>query len=107
MVGLGQHPDVRPGAEHLVQAAGEHDRADLGVAEPQPLDRVVQFDVHAEVVGVQLELVAGGDAAVLVGLEQDARDLTVDLQPQVPVAGGFCAEVNGCHLAPSRGVGES
>ena len=32
MVGLGQHPDVRPGAEHLVQAAGEHDRADLGVA---------------------------------------------------------------------------
>ena len=33
---------------------------DLGVLEPQPLDRVVQLDVHAEVVGVELQLVARG-----------------------------------------------
>ena len=98
--GLGQHPDVRPGAEHLVQAAGEHDRADLRAGEPQSLDRVVQLDVHAEVVGVQLQLVAGGDAALLVGLDHDARDLAVDLQAQVPVAAGLGVEVNGCHHAP-------
>ena len=53
-----QHLDVGPGAEHLVQAAGEHHRLDLGVLEAQPLDDVGQLDVDAQVVGVELELVA-------------------------------------------------
>ena len=34
-----------------------HDALDLGVLEAQPLHGVVQLDVDAEVVGVELELV--------------------------------------------------
>ncbi len=52
---------LAPGAEHPVLAAGDDDRADLRVLEPQALGRVVELDVDAEVVGVQLELVAGDE----------------------------------------------
>jgi hypothetical protein len=83
--GLRQHPDVRPRAEDLVEPAGDHDRPHLGVLEAQPLDRVVQLDVDAEVVGVELELVPGDEAAVLGGAELDGRDRPVELQRQVTV----------------------
>ncbi len=62
------------------------DRAHLGVLEPQPLHRVVQLDVHAEVVGVELELVAGAQAALLVDVHGEGRDRAVDGEPPVLVA---------------------
>ena len=45
--------------------AGDDDRAHLGVLEADALQRVVQLDVDAEVVAVELELVARAEAAVL------------------------------------------
>ena len=56
----------RPAQKISVLAAGDDHRAHLGVLEAQPLDGVVQLDVDAQVVGVELELVAGHQAAVLV-----------------------------------------
>ena len=53
----GQHLDVGAGAEHLVEAAGDDDGVHLGVLEAQALDGVVQLDVDAEVVAVELQLV--------------------------------------------------
>ncbi len=85
VLGLGEHPDVRARAEHLVQPAGDDHGAHLRVLEPQPLHRVGQLDVNAEVVGVELELVAGAQAAGLVDGQHDPRDLAVGLQPQVTV----------------------
>jgi hypothetical protein len=52
-----QHLDVGPGAEHLVERAGQHHDLDGRVLEPEPLHDVVELDVDAEVVGVELELV--------------------------------------------------
>jgi hypothetical protein len=92
VAGLGEHPDVGARAEHLLQPVGDHHGADLGVLEAQPLDGVVQLDVDAEVVGVQLEVVAGDQAAVLVGAQHDPRGLAVDLQGEVPVGGGMGVE---------------
>ena len=102
----GEHPDVRPGAEDLFLAAGHHDRADLGVLEAQPLDRVVQLDVHAQVVGVELELVAGHQATLLVHVHGQGGDRAVAGQPPVPVAPGVRAEVHSGlagHDHPSAG----
>ena len=54
-----------------------HDRAHLGMLEAQPLHRVVELDVHAEVVGVQLQLVARHQAALLVDVHRQGRDRPV------------------------------
>ena len=50
------------------------DRADFGMLEAQPLDRVVELDVDAEVVRVQLELVARTKTAVLLDVHRERRD---------------------------------
>jgi len=42
--------------------------------ETQPLRRVVQLDVHAEVVGVHLELVARDQPAVLGDVQPEVGD---------------------------------
>ena len=52
--------------------------------EAQPLDRVGELDVDAEVVGVELELVAFEQRALLVDVHQQGGDLAVDLE--LPVA---------------------
>ena len=52
-----QHEDVRAGAEDALLEAGDDDRVDLRVLEPDTLHRVRELDVDAQVVGVQLETV--------------------------------------------------
>src|SRR6266496_3415226 len=94
-----EHPEVRAviltsakdgvfcaGAEHPVLGAGQDDGAHLGVLEAQPLHGVVQLDVDAEVVGVQLEGVTGVQAAVLRGVQRQGRHRAVDRQLPVAVA---------------------
>ena len=59
----------------------------LRMFEPQPLDRVGEFDVDADVVGVLLQLVALEQAAVLVDVEHELAT-PVDLEPPMPVLAG-------------------
>ena len=92
--GAGQHADVRAGAEDLVLAAGDDDRAHLRVLEAQPLHGVVELDVDAEVVGVQLQLVARAQAAVLVDVHRQRGDRAVDGEPPVPVGVRVGAELD-------------
>ena len=54
--------------------AGDDHGAHFGMLEADALQRVVQLDVDAEVVGIELELVAGPDAAVLVDVHRERRD---------------------------------
>ena len=54
--------------------------------EAQPLHRVGEFDVDAEIVGIQLELIAFEQAAILVDIHGQGRDIAVDVQLPVPVA---------------------
>ena len=90
----GEHLDVGAGAEHLVEPAGHDDGVHLGVLEAQPLHDVGQLDVDAEVVGVELQLVAVAQAAVGVDLHRQRGDRAVDREPPVPVAVGVAFEVD-------------
>ena len=59
-----EHHDVRAGAEDAFERAAEHEHLDLGVLEAQPANRVGELDVDSEVVAVELERVAGAQAAI-------------------------------------------
>ena len=87
----GEHLDVGAGAEHLargrVGAAGDDDRLDLGVLEAQPLHGVVQLDVDAEVVGVELQLVVVAQSGVRRHGQDERRDRAVELETPVAVRG--------------------
>ena len=54
-----QHVDIGAGAENAVLGAGDHDRADFRMLEPNSLQGIVQLDIHAQVVGIQLQFIAG------------------------------------------------
>jgi len=56
------------------------------VLEPEPLHRVVQLDVHAEVVGVELQLVAVPQPRVLVDVHGERGHRALAAKPPVPVA---------------------
>ena len=81
-----EHADVRAGAEHPLLAGANHHRCHLGMLETQPLHRVGQLDVDAEIVGVELELVAGREAARLVDVELQGGDSVLDTQAPVTIA---------------------
>ena len=46
--------------------------------EPDPVERIVELDVDAEVVGVQLELVALADAAVFSDVDRERGNRAVE-----------------------------
>jgi hypothetical protein len=52
------------------------------VLEADAVDGVVQLDVHAQVVAVELELVAGAQAAVLVEVGRQRGDGALELSFQ-------------------------
>ncbi len=64
---------------------------DLGMLEADALQRVVQFDVDAEVVGVELERVARRDAAILGDVEHERRHPAVELQAPMAIALGLAS----------------
>ncbi len=94
VAGLAEHADVRSGAEHVVLARAQHHTADLRVLEAQPLHRVGEFDVHAEVVGVELQLDAGKQAAGRIDVHDQVRDRPFQPQSPVSVAPGLRAEIH-------------
>ena len=69
-----KHVDVGARAEHALFRAGDDHALHFGMLEADAVERVVQLDVHAQVVGVELELVAGHDAAVLVDIHGQRRN---------------------------------
>ena len=63
---LGQHPDVGAGAEYPVLVRRQDHRPHLRMFETNALQCVVEFDIDAEVVGIQFQLVAGEQRGVFV-----------------------------------------
>ncbi len=86
MGGARQHADVGAGAEHPVLGRAHHHHLDAGMLEAQPLHGVGQLDVDAEIVGIQLELIAFEQAAILIDVHGQRRDVACDIQLPVPVA---------------------
>jgi hypothetical protein len=58
MRGLTQHENIGAGAEHPVFQAGDDDRSDVWVFEANSLNGVGEFDIDAEVVRIQFQLIA-------------------------------------------------
>ena len=90
---LAEHADIGAGAEHVVLARLDDDAAHLRMLEAQPLHRVVQFDVDAEIVGIELELVVA-EPAGLVDVHDQVGDVAVVLDPPVAIARGIGLEVD-------------
>ncbi len=65
-----EHVDVGAGAEDALARAGDDDGAHLRMLEPDAVQRVVQFDIDAEVVRIELELIARDDAAIFRDVER-------------------------------------
>ena len=94
MGGAGEHADVGTGAEHARLGRAQHHDLDLGVLEAQPLHGVGELDVDAEIIGIQLELVALEQAAILVDIHGKRRHLAVDRQLPMTIAGGIGLEID-------------
>ena len=88
-----QHEDVGAGAEDALLQAGDDDGVDLGMLEAQPLDRVGELDVDAEVVRVQLQPVVGRQPGVLLHVHRQRRDGAVERQLPVAVLSGDVSKV--------------
>src|SRR5215831_8076691 len=81
-----KHPDVGAGAEDARLGRAQQHHAYLRVLEAQPLERIGKLDVDAEIVGVELELVAFEQAAFLVHVHGERGDDAVDEELPVAVA---------------------
>ena len=90
----GQHADIGAGAEHAVLARAHQHHLDVGMLEAQPLHRVGELDIDAEIVGIQLELIAFEQAAVLVDIHGQCRDVAFDIQLPMPVARRIGLEID-------------
>src|SRR6185437_2335115 len=87
-----QHVDIGAGAEHALLARGQHDGAHLRMLEADAVQRIVELDIDAEIIGIELELVAGLDAARLIDIEHQRRDIGRHVEPPMPIALGLRVE---------------
>ena len=94
-----QHEDVGARAEHLVLGAGHDDGAHFGMLEADAVDGVVELDVDAQVVAVELELVAGAQAGVLVEVGRQAWPRAFELRAS---SGGTATGGSGSRRAGNR-----
>ena len=104
--GLGKRADIGAGAEHIVLARADHDAAHFGVLEAQPLHRIGQFDIDAEIVGIELQFGAGKEAAGRIDIEAQGRDLPLTGEAPMPVASGFGRKIDAHprNIAPAGAV---
>src|SRR5262249_42754487 len=88
----GQHVDVGARAEDTVQGARDDDAAHLGVLEAQPLHGVVELEVDAEIVRVELEAVTGAQGPVFLDRHHEPGERPFDRQLPVRVFSGGALE---------------
>ena len=67
--GESQHKDIGTGTKDAVFQTGDDNTFDFRVLEADALQGVMQFNVHAQVIGVELEFVARTDTSILVDIE--------------------------------------
>ena len=93
--GAGQHVDVRARTEHPVDCAGHRDHAHLGVLKAQVLQHVIELDVYAHVIAVELELVARTKPPIFLNVHLQGGPRAVQLQEPVGPVVGFGSKRDG------------
>ena len=63
--------------------------------EADAFERVAEFDVHAEIVGVELELIARADGGVFLNVQRQRGDGAFKREPPVPVTRWIGLEIDG------------
>ena len=89
-----EHADVGARAEHPILARSQHDRAHFRVLEPHALHDVGEFDIDAEIVGIEFELIAVEQTAVFVDVHEQGRDGAVIRHAPVPIPRGIGLEID-------------
>src|SRR6185436_8291312 len=59
---------------------------------PKTLNRISELDVDAEIVGIKLEPVVGGQTAILLDVHRQRRNSTIDVELPVPIPIRRCFE---------------
>src|SRR5208337_2560279 len=95
-----KHPDVRAGAKYALLARRDDHAFYFGMLEADAIHRVVEFDIDAEVVGIELQLIARRESAVFVHIHQDRRDRPVEVQTPMPITGGLRSKVDHREILP-------
>ena len=100
--GARQHADIGAGAEDALLARLQHHGLHLRTLEAHALDDVGQLDVDAEVVGIQLQLIAFEQAAILVDIHEEVGDRPVIVHAPMAIARRIDLEIDGLRhgLAP-------
>ena len=78
-----QHVYIGARTEHPFLAARQNYTCNLGMLKSNSLQRVVQFDIDAKIIGIQLQLVARLQPAVFVNIHGQRRDAVIDIQSPV------------------------
>ena len=73
---------------------GQHHDPHFGMLEADAVERVGQFDIDAEIIGIELQPIAGIEPALLGHVERQGRDRPVARKPPMPVSGGIGVEGN-------------
>src|SRR5436853_413369 len=74
-----QHIDVRARAEYSGLQALDDDDAHLWVLESEALNRVRQFNVNAQIIRIELELVAIAQRLVLLNIHGERGDRSINI----------------------------
>ena len=80
MAGYAEHENVGTRAKNFFLGAGHNHRADFRVLEANAADGVVQLNIDAEVVAVELELVTRTQAAVFINIDRQRGDGSIEAQ---------------------------
>ena len=103
-----QHVDVGSGTEDLFVTAADHQGCNLWMLESKPANDVSEFDIHSQVVGVQLEVVPllERESRIDIHVDPHHRGLLGDVP--VTVSRGIYLEGDRVHLwPPSAGFDRS
>ena len=99
--GKSQHVNVCAGTKHSALRAGQHHGSNLGMLEADALQDVVEFDVHAEIVGIQFQFVARTQTAILVHVHGQRGDRSVVRNAPMLVFGRIRLIVHGLQVLMS------
>lgn len=95
-----EHVDIRPGAKDPRLKTRDHDGAHLRIFKADARNRVGEFNIHAQVVGVKFELVAFGERLILLHVHREGGDRAV--YRKLPMFVGFGRSLKVDHTEKRR-----
>src|SRR5579862_1455601 len=97
-----QHVNVGARTKNPRLVAGDDDARHFRMFESNPLKRIMQLDVYAEIVRVQFELVTRTYPSVLLNTHHKSSDSTLDGQFPVAIVGGRSLEIDEVGICGTR-----